>query len=161
MVQAVHDREATPLDATHLAWTMTVFVLVVLNWWVLFNWRTHDSWSASTFLVLILWAVSMYLMVVFLYPPRKDPEQGWGELYQDHRKWFLSAFLAQAGLDIWITSIRGDLFDPPAYLPFVVHYIVVVGVGLVVESARYHRFLSWYFVTTMLTWFLVVRRMLG
>lgn len=161
LAQAVHDRAAAPLDASHLAWTATVFVLLALNWWVLFTWRDHEVWSASTFLALILWAVSLYLMVVFLYPPRKEAGQGWGELYGNHRKWFLSSFLAQTILDMWITGLRGDLLDPPTYLPYVLHYSALLAIGLFVDRPRYHRFLGWYFLVTMVAWFLVVRRLLG
>ena len=161
VAQAVHDREWAPLDATHLAWTTTVFLLLVLNWWVLFTWRSHEVWGAATFLLLILWAVAMYLTVVFLYPPRKTAEQGWRELYEGNRRWFLSAFLAHAVLDMWITGLRGDLLDPPGYLPFVGHYALLLAIGLFVDHPRYHRFLGWYFLTTMLAWFLVVRRILG
>jgi hypothetical protein len=160
VAQAVHDRGAAKLDSAHLAWTASVFLVMVLNWWVLFSWRTHQTWNFATFLLLIIWAVSLYLMVVFLYPPRKDAGEGWREVYAGNRQWFLSSFLALTLTDIWLTGIRSGLMDPPAYLPYVGHYALLLLVGLFVQRRGYHQFLAWYFLATLLAWSLIVRRFL-
>ena len=161
VAQAVHERRTASLDPAYLAWTGTVFLVMVVNWWVLFSWRTEEVWSFAVFLLLISWAVSLYLMVVFLYPPRKQADQSWREVYEGNRRWFLSSFLALLVTDIWLTGIRGGLFDPPAYLPYVGHYCALLLVGLAVHHRRYHQFLAWYFLATLLTWSLIARRFLA
>ncbi|MFV1988845.1 MAG: hypothetical protein ACC682_16355, partial [Gemmatimonadota bacterium] len=148
IAQAVHERQETPLDTVHMAWTANVFLQMVLNWWVMFSWHTYDTWSFATFLLLILWAVSLYLLVVFLYPPRKPASEGWAALYDGNRQWFLSTFATFMVLDIWITGIRGGLFDPPTYLPFVGHYLILTVIGIVVRRRGYHTFLAWYILST-------------
>ena len=161
VAQAVHERNQARLDSVHAAWTVSVFLVMVLNWWVLFTWRTHEVWTFDVFLLLILWAVALFLLVVFLYPPRKQVGEAWAAVYESNRRWFLSTYAAMTLLDISITGVRGDLFDPPAYLPLVGHYFVLTVIGVFVSRRSYQKFLAWYILCTGLLWSLVVRRFLG
>jgi len=63
-------------------------------------------------------------------------------------------------LDIGQTAIHGELFQPVWYVPFVGHYAVLAGVGLVIHRRGYDRFFAWYQLVTLLVWALVVRRYL-
>ncbi|MGK2963255.1 MAG: hypothetical protein ACSLFK_14115 [Gemmatimonadaceae bacterium] len=161
VAQAVHERHQTRFDSVHAAWTVSVFLVMVLNWWVLFTWRTHKVWTFDVFLLLILWAVALYLLVVFLYPPGKEAAQSWAAVYEGNRQWFLSAYAAMTFLDICITGVRGDLLNPPAYLPLAGHYFVLVVIGVFVSRRSYQKFLAWYILCTGLLWSLVVRRFLA
>ena len=161
VAQAVHERGQAPIDPVHMAWTAGVFLNLVLNWWVLFSWRSHEVWSFTLFLSLIVWAVALYLPVVFLYPPGKPASEAWMAVYASNRQWFLGAFASFAALDIWVTALRGDLFDPPWYLPFVGHYFILWVVGIFVAKPKYQRFLAWYTLISLTAWSLVVRRFIS
>lgn len=161
VAQAVHERAQAPIDSVHMVWTAAVFLNLVLNWWVLFSWRSHEVWSFTLFLSLIIWSVALYLPVVFLYPPHKPPSEAWAVVYGNNRQWFLGAFAAFAAADVWVTALRGGLFDPPIYLPFVAHYFVLWVVGMFVASPRYQKFLGWYTLLSLALWSLVVRRFLA
>ena len=39
---AYHFRRISKMDAVHVAWTITVFFAVVLNWWVFLLWRDFE-----------------------------------------------------------------------------------------------------------------------
>jgi len=161
VAQAVHERKQAPIDSVHLVWTAGVFLNLVLNWWVLFSWRDHEVWSFTLFLSLILWAVALYLPVVFLYPPQKPANESWAAVYASNRQWFLGAFALFAAADIWVTALRGGLFDPPVYLAFVGHYLILWVAGVFIASPRYHKFLAWYTLLSLATWSFVVRRFLS
>ncbi len=161
LAQAVHERRQAPIDSVHMVWTAAVFLNLVLNWWVLFSWRGHEVWSFTLFLSLILWSVALYLPVVFLYPPHKSPNEGWAAVYTSNRQWFLGSFAAFAVADVWVTALRGGLFDPPFYIPFVGHYFILWTVGVFVASPRYQKFLGWYTLLSIAAWSLVVRRFLA
>ena len=161
VAQAVHERKQAPIDSVHMVWTASVFLNLVLNWWVLFSWRSHEVWSFTLFLSLIVWAVALYLTVVFLYPPRKPANEGWATVYASNRQWFLGAFASFAAADIWVTALRGGLFDPPVYLPFVGHYFILWVVGIFVARPRYQRVLAWYTLLSLASWSFVARRFLS
>lgn len=161
LAQAVHERRQAPLDQIHMVWTAVVSLNLVLNWWVLFSWREHQVWSFTLFLSLMVWVVALYLPVVFLYPPRKATTEPWGMVYRTNRQWFLGAFAAFAAADVWATALRGGLFDPPYYLPYVGHYFVLWLLGAFIARPGYQRFLAWYTLTSLAAWSLIVRRFLA
>ena len=158
---AIYRRHTNPLDEVHMVWTVTVLLLLVLNWWVIFAWRDETQWSFDTFLVLIMWAVSHYMLVIALYPPDLSDADLLSELFPRNRVWFFSNLAVLAGLDIVQTAMRGDLFRPVYYLPFVGHYIALAVAGIVVRRHAFDRFFAWYMLVTMLAWSLVVRRFLS
>jgi hypothetical protein len=161
VAQAVHGRKHTPIDSVHMVWTLGVFLNLVLNWWVLFSWRGHDVWSFTLFLSLIVWGVALYMPVVFLYPPNKPTTENWATVYDNNRQWFLGTFAFAAVMDVWVTALRGGLFDPPIYLPFVGHYFVLWLSGVFIASPRYQRVLAWYTLLSLVTWSVIVRRFLA
>ena len=141
---------------THLVYAAFFIQVLLLNWWVFFKWHTELEWSFDRFLILTLWAMTHYVMAVSVYPP------GQAEVDDDRRSsWFLWAFIAVAFADITITSMRGDLFRPWFYLPFVLHYVVLSLVAITVNTPTIHRFTSWWFLSITVIWALVVRRLLS
>jgi hypothetical protein len=158
--QAVHDRRQLPIDPVHMVWTALVTLNLALNWWVLFSWREHQVWSFTLFLSLVVWVVALYLPVAFLYPPRRMEGEGWAAVFTRNRQWFLGSLALFGVADVWVTALRGGLFDPPAYLILVGHYMVLWVVGIFVARPGYQRFLAWYSLVSLLVWALVARRFL-
>jgi len=159
--QAIHQRSSNRVDVLHIVWTANVFMVLVLNWWVAFSWRNEATWSFETFLFVVLWAVSMFMLAVLLYPPRLDPGEDYADVFEKNRIWFLGTFIIMIGADIGQTALRGGLLNPPIYLPFVLHYAVLFAIGIAVPNPRYQNFLAWWVLVTILIWSFVVRRMLA
>jgi hypothetical protein len=125
----------------------------VLNWWVIFSWQDHVGWNFSDFLMLITWAVSQYIAAITLFPLKESAQTPETPL-----KWFLLTFATVAILDIFQTYVRGDIFEPWYYLPFVLHYAIISMIGFYIDSARSHRIIGWWFLIVTLFWALIVRR---
>jgi hypothetical protein len=159
--QAVHERDRIPVDPLLTVWTLSVLIILVLNWWVFFAWETFDGWSFDVFLLLILWAISLYMLAVVLYPARFRDGDSYRELFERNRRWFFGTFIVFILLDVGQTAARGKLFHPPIYLPYVLHYALFSAVGIAVADTRYQRFFAWYTLVSVLMWSLGVRRLLG
>jgi hypothetical protein len=67
--RAFYARELYRLDPVHVAWTITILFLLVLNWWVFLLWREFDRWTFAVFFTTVIWTTSMYMLAVILYPP--------------------------------------------------------------------------------------------
>ncbi len=156
----IQRREEMKLDAVHLLWTGAVFWTLILNWWVFFQSQSVTQWSFDYFLVVIIWAVLFFLLAVLLFPPDLET-QDYAEVFARNRAWFLGLFASTSVADIALTAMRGDLFDPPIYLPFALHFGVLGVIGIFVQSRRFHVLLAGYVLGIGLTWSLVVRRFLG
>ena len=156
----IHRRDQVRPDAVHLLWTGAVFWTVVLNWWVFFQAQSVSVWSFDYFVVVVVWAVLYFLLAVLLFPPDVTGDEDYSALFERNRRWFLGIFVATSLVDIALTAIRGDVFDPPIYLPFALHFSALGVIGLFVTSRRFHVGLAGYVLGIGLTWSLVARRFL-
>jgi len=159
--RTIHRRAELDVDSLHSLWTATTFLMLVLNWWVFFQSRTFTNWSFGVFLVVILWAVLFYLMTVVLYPPDLAEAEDYGGVFERDRQWFLGLFVASSLSDIGLTALRGDLLDPPQYLPFVGHFVVLGILGMLIKARRFQLFLAGYVLIISLVWSLLARRFLA
>jgi hypothetical protein len=100
------------------------------------------------------------MLTVFLYPPDLSEEEEQRDRFHRNRTGYYSTFVGMCLLDVAQTAIRGDVFHPVWYLPFVGQYALLAGGGLVARSRGYNRFFAWYLLITLLIWSLVVRRYL-
>ena len=158
--RAFYRRRETPMDEVHIVMTAGTLLLLILQWWVTFKWNTETHWSFDRYLALIIWAVSMYLMTVFLYPPDLSEAEEHQARFERNRSGFYSSFIVMCLLDIVQAAIHGDLFHPVWYLPYASHYAVLAGGGLCARRQGYDRFFAWYLLITLLIWSLLVRRFL-
>ncbi len=159
--RTIHRRAQSKVDALHSLWSVTTFLILVINWWVFFQSRTFTNWSFGVFLVVVVWAILYYLMTVVLYPPDLAEEEGYGEVFERNRVWFLGLFVASSLSDIGLTALRGDLLDPPQYLPFVGHFVVLGIMGMSIRARRFQLFLAGYVLIISLVWSLLARRLLA
>jgi len=154
-------RHEYSIDLVHLVWSLALFLVLVLNWWVFFQLSQFNQWTFEFFLTVIVWTVLFYLMSVLLFPPDKNGMPNYGELFEQNRNWFLGLFIASNLADIVLTALRDQLFNPPFYLPFVLHFVVLGVIGIIVKSRKYHLGLAIYIFFISLTWAFWVRLLLG
>ena len=158
--RAFYRRRQNPMDEVHVVFTAATLLVLVLNWWVAFKWNSEVAWTFDKFLALIVWTIALYMLTIFLYPPDLSQEEEHRGRFQRNRAGYYSTFIVFCLLDIAQTAIRGDLFHPIWYVPFVGQYAVLAGGGLVAGRRGYDRFFAWYLLITLLIWSLVVRRYL-
>jgi hypothetical protein len=161
LARLIHNRGQQQLGKLHFIWTLNVLLILLLNWWVLFLWADHDAWSFDIYLLLIGWGIALYMLAVILYPPDITKQDSYAEIFDKNRVWLLGTFVTFVALDVAQTAVRGQLFEPKIYLPFVLHYAALAAVGIPVANKRYQGFLAWYFLVTLILWCLIARRLLG
>jgi hypothetical protein len=161
VARMIHRRGEFKFDAAHSLWVAATFWILILNWWVFFENRRFDGWSFELFLVVIIWAVLYFLLAVLLFPPDVSEGEDYSEIFERNRKWFLSIFVASGLADIALTASRGDLFDPPIYLPFALHLVALGILGIIIRSHRFQVGVAAWVLGVGLTWSLVIRRFLA
>ena len=161
LARLIHNRGQQKVAMLHFVWTLNVILILLLNWWVLFLWADYPAWSFDIYLLLIGWGIGLYMLAVILYPPDIRKEDSFKEIFEQNRKWLFGTFVVFVALDVAQTAVRGQLFEPKIYLPFVLHFAVLAAIGIPVANKRYQVFLAWYFLIVLILWCLVVRRLLG
>lgn len=154
---AYHFRRISKLDAVHVAWTVAVFFVLVLNWWVFLLWRNLSSWTFTTFFTIIMWTTSMYVMALALYPPRLGKDVDYRQMFEANRTWFLATFTSMCLLDLLVTYMREQAIPELTYLAFVGHYAVITALGIAVRNRYYDLVAACYIAGTMALWSFGVR----
>ncbi len=153
-VRSVYDGEVIH---TRVVLTLFLFQVLVLNWWTLFFENETVRWNLVVFTIVIAWSVIHYIAAITLYPPRSAHSQA---SYEFRPRWFLWAFMGIAATDILQTAARGGLYTPWYYLPYVLHYIIVSGIGVTLNRPRLYRVIAWYLLVITVLWAFGARRFL-
>lgn len=145
------------LTSTRLAWSVLVGNVLLVNWWVFFQWSDHANWRFHEFLYLAIWATVHYLMAVALYPYNFLTD--YSEKLQ--QRFVLLVLLAAVALDCGEKIIRGDFFDP-WYLPlFYLYFVVFVTLPLIFVKPRIMGISGWVLAISTLAWSVVARSVLA
>lgn len=155
--RAFHFRHVNKIDAVHVAWTITVFFVLVLNWWVTLLWRDFGNWTFAVFFTIVLWTSSFYVLALALYPPHLPEDVNYREMFEANRTWFLFTWTIMCLLDLVVTFFREEGMPEAYYIAFVGHYALISTVGIFVKSRRYDLLAAWYIAITMASWSLGVR----
>jgi len=158
--RAFYRRRKSPIDEIHMVLTVATLLILVLNWWVTFSWRGETNWTFEKFLVLIVWMVSLFMLTIFLYPPDLSESEEHRDIWLHNRVGYYGAFIGMCLFDILQTAMRGGLFHPIWYLPYVGHYAILGAIGMGLRRRGYDRFFAWYQLVTILAWCLFFRRFL-
>lgn len=161
LARIIYNREQHQFSILHFLWSINILLILLLNWWIFFLWVDYPLWSFDIYLLLIGWGVSLYMLSVVLYPPDIRGDVSYDDLFERNRKWLLGTFLVVVLIDIAQTAVRGQLFQPRFYLPYVLHYAALAAIGIALTDRRYQIFLAWYLLITLVLWSLLIRRLLG
>ena len=155
--RAFHFRRENKMDAVHVGWTITVFFVLILNWWVFLLWRDFGTWTFSTFFTVILWTTSFYVMALALYPPSLSKDVDYRAMFEANRTWFLATFTAMCILDLMVSYTRDLGVLDFTYMAFVGHYAIISAVGIGVKNRKYDMAAAWYIAITLALWSFGVR----
>ncbi|QFU75252.1 hypothetical protein EY643_06075 [Halioglobus maricola] len=154
---AFYSKTLNRMDAAHIAWTVTIFFILVLNWWVFLLWREFDNWNFATFFLVVIWTTAMYMLTIILYPPNLPDDANYRDVFEQNRSWFLISFVVMCLLDMLISGLRDGRLPDTFYLVFVGHYALVALVGVFVCKRWYDLGAALYISTTMVLWSFIVR----
>lgn len=157
---AYYFRHVQKLDSAHLGWTVAVFFVLVLNWWVFLLWRDFDSWTFSVFFMIILWTTSMYVMALALYPPGRFEDVSYRILFETNRTWFFATFAIMCLFDLVVTFMRDQAIPDLGYLAFVGHFAVIAAIGIFIRKRFFDFAAGWYIASAMILWSFSVRETL-
>jgi hypothetical protein len=148
----------------HLLWALNLFLFLILNWWILFRWRTQDEWTFFLFLFVLLSPTVSFLLAVLLFPePMEDGLNFKHYFYSNHRLFFALAALL-APIDALDTLLKGwDHFTAQGSLYLLTLSLVLV-LSLMAASTRderYHAFFAVFFLVYLAVFITINLRVLG
>ena len=141
--KAIHHRKTVKFSWIHALWTLNILIYIVIIWWGMFWWNSQEEWSFFEFLLLILYAIFLFLSASLLFPWDIPENFDFEAHFFDTRPWFFSVVLLAWCIDVPETVLKSDagLRDmPTGYLALVLAHLVLSAVGIFSSNRSYHRF---------------------
>jgi hypothetical protein len=96
-------------------------------WWNYFTWGQLRAWSYGLFLVLIGYAILLYLLAVIIYPRQLQPGFDFKEHLLENRVWFFGILIALGVVDFLETLLKASAGIRPMPHDYVVYALVLAG----------------------------------
>lgn len=148
----------------HLVWALNLFLYLVLDWWILFRWRTQPEWNFFLFLFVLLTPTICFIMSVLLFPePMEDGIDLKQHYYSNHRSFFILAALL-APVDALDTLLKGwhHFLAQGVVYPFVLLVVLFLSLtAAVTKNDKYHSFFVVFFLIFITAFISINLRVLG
>lgn len=97
-----------PLYPVHLAWTLSVLLMLVHFWWWEFGLFGVGEWTFGIYLFIIFYAVLLFLLAALLFPDSMLDYSSYEDFFISRRAWFFGVMAATYAFDIIDTLIKGE-----------------------------------------------------
>jgi len=111
----VIDRVSGSRESLRLSWAWGFWLAFVFIWMVQFWWWEFrllsilKVWSMSNYLLVVIYAVVLFILVALLVPRKWDEVTDLGVYFLSKRKWFYSFLLLGMMFDVADSAMKGGL----------------------------------------------------
>jgi hypothetical protein len=156
-------RKEVKIYWVHILWVGNVFLWLLVNWWILFRWRTFEAWSFFLFIfVLISPSIAFILSVLLLPEPIKSGMNLKNYFYNNSKSFFILATLLPL-LDVADTSLKGreHLAAQGLIYPITIGLIFLLCfIGSCIKHELYHAAFAIFFLIYMVVFITINLRVL-
>ena len=143
--KTIHHRNSVKPYWVHTLWTFNTLIYIIIIWWGMFWWSNQQDWSFFQFLLLILYAIVLFLLASLLYPWDLPTDFDFETHFFDTRPWFFSVLAIAWLIDIpeTVSKSQDSLRDlPPGYAVFSGTLIATSIVGALWSNRTYHKIVA-------------------
>jgi len=142
VVEIIHHPEDGKPYLIHLGWVASTLMLSIVWWWFQFNLAEVDQWSVGSYIFLIAYSLTVYLMCAVLFPSRIASFGDYKEFFYSKKHWFFGLFILQNVVDIVDTLIKGGVdrilsFGPEYWINSPLQ-IILAGVAISTRNEKFH-----------------------
>ena len=140
--KTIHHRRTVKVYWVQSIWAFNVLIYIVTIWWGMFWWSGLQEWSYFNFLMLILYAILLFLTASLIYPWDFEKDADLEKHFYETRPWFFAVLAFAWCLDIPETMMKTEdgLRDlPQAYLVFALTQLTLALVGCFVSNRKFHK----------------------
>lgn len=148
----IQNRETVTFYWPHAVWTINVLVYILMIWWGLYWWSSHEEWFVYEYLFITFYSIVLFFLASMLYPWNMRDDIDVREYFLKNKSWFFAAMLFAWIIDVPETLVKAqtDLRPvPQEYFLFVgLHWTIAI-TGLVTRNRVVHQLLpiAWFVLT--------------
>ncbi|MCP4558953.1 MAG: hypothetical protein GY873_35330 [Bosea sp.] len=110
----------------HLLWVFSLLAELALFWWWEFALSRLPNLTFGTFIFLITYALTLFLLCALLFPEDLDEYADYEDYFLNRRRWFFGLFALIFVLDVVDTALKG----PARWNHYSADYLIQVPLGL-------------------------------
>jgi len=140
--KTIHHRKTVRLYWVQILWAINILIYIVTIWWGMFWWSDLADWSYFQFLMLILYAIALFLSASLIFPWDIADDFDFETHFYETRPWFFAVLAVAWCIDMpeTLSKSEGGLRGlPEAYLAFVVTHIVLDVVAAIWPNRLFHK----------------------
>lgn len=129
-------------SAIHLAWVISMLLMLAHFWWWEFWLYDIGDWVFSLYIFLIGYTVALFLLCALLYPDDIREYKNYEDYFLSRRKWFFGLLALVFVFDIADTLWKGEehlLSFGPEYPIRAGVYIVLCVAAMGIANRRFHQ----------------------
>ena len=141
--KTIHYRSSLELNWVHTLWAINILTYIVIIWWGMFWWSKQVDWSFFEFLLLLLYAITLFLAASLLFPWDMPRDFNFRIHFEETRIWFFAVLLFAWCLDIPETMLKaeeGVRALPQEYTIMVAVQLSLAALALFWANMTYHKF---------------------
>lgn len=143
--KTIHHRTTVKLYWVQALWSINILIYIVTIWWGMFWWSGQQEWSYFQFLMLILYAIFLFLAASLIFPWDVSDDFDFEDHFYQTRPWFFAVLAIAWFIDIPETMAKSDSdlrALPDAYLAFAIPHITLSFVAVLWSNKIYHMFFA-------------------
>jgi hypothetical protein len=137
----------------HLLWALSVFLFLVLNWWILYRWHTQQQWTFFLFLFVLLSPTLAYLLSMLLFPDQLEDGIDFRLHFFANHRWFFTLGALLPVLDAVDTALKGPehfVAQGPLYVVTLVVLFMLMVMAARISRKQFHAFFAVFFFVYLL-----------
>ena len=125
-----------------LLWTIQLFLVQVMLWWLIYVRVYQVEWTFAHYLVILAYPVLGFFMAVLLFPELGSEDEGTVESFLDRRRWFFGIWILSLVLDATENAMGGvpEGMGQPAWGLLI--GTPLLGAALITRKRWYHALLA-------------------
>lgn len=140
--ETIQERRTLTLYWVHTVWAVNVLHFHLSFWWNYFTWGGLEAWDYGLFLLLIGYAVLLYLLAVIIYPRRLEPGFDFKAHLLENRVWFFGILTTLGGVDFLETLLKATAGLRPMPEGYLAYAAVLSGSAVACLLSRSTRVLA-------------------
>jgi hypothetical protein len=134
----------------HLAWVVVLCLITGQIWWAFWDLNKIAEWTALRFGFVLTMPIVGYLASAVLLPQRIPQDADWRDHFFLRRREFMVLMTVFGFLGIIMSRVLLDLPFTHPYRMWQATMVALVLAGVFVSSERYHRWLPWLFLLSLI-----------
>lgn len=147
----------------HTVWAGNVFLWLLLDWWILYRWRTFEDWTFFLLLFVLLSPIATFLLTVLLFPEPFDAGTDLKDHFLGNHRWFFAIAACLPLIDAIDTLLKGRahfIAQGPLYVVTIALLFVLCVIGAITRRERFHAAFGVFFFLYILVFIAINLRLL-